>query len=57
MPKINHLKDFQNRPKVRFTFHLPATMSEELAKLATHEGLSVSDVVRRILNDKLRRGK
>lgn len=55
---VDHLKDFQQeKDKARITVCLPKTMDNQLRQMAQRDGLTTSDVIRRIINDTLRRPK
>lgn len=52
---VDHLKDFQQqKDKTRITVHLPKTMDNRLRRMARRDGLTTSDVIRKIINDTLR---
>jgi len=55
---VDHLKDFQQqKDKTRITVHLPKTMDNQLRQMAQRDGLTTSDVIRKIINDTLRSSK
>ena len=55
---VDHLKNYASqKDKTRVTVRLPLSMSEQLRELGDRDGLTTSDVIRKIINDKLRKSR
>lgn len=55
---VDHLKNYTDqKDKTRVTVRLPLSMSKQLREIGDRDGLTTSDVIRKIINDTLRRPK